>query len=171
MKQDERGLALSTDSAEAVAAFDRVGRAFPEIPRRHHGARRSRDRRRPWVRHGPLPEGLPAADRGEPRQSGADRCDAGRAHAGADEHHRARTAASCRGRCLASRVARRILQDLAADSRRAPTDLLAFRICDTIWFRHGQTQPILEQADRVTPRWSRRSARLRLRPDHLGLRP
>ncbi|HEY2132573.1 MAG TPA: hypothetical protein VGH36_06320, partial [Acetobacteraceae bacterium] len=35
-----------------------------------------------------------------------------------------------------------------------PHDLLAFRICDTIWFRHGQTQPILEQADRVTPRWS-----------------
>jgi tetratricopeptide (TPR) repeat protein len=36
----------------------------------------------------------------------------------------------------------------------APTDLLAFRISDTTWFRHGQTQPILEQADRVTPRWS-----------------
>lgn len=35
-----------------------------------------------------------------------------------------------------------------------PTDLLAFRISDTIWFRHGQTQPILQQADRVTPRWS-----------------
>ena len=35
-----------------------------------------------------------------------------------------------------------------------PTDLLAFRICDTIWFRHGQTASILEQADRVTPRWS-----------------
>ena len=33
-----------------------------------------------------------------------------------------------------------------------PTDLLAFRISDTIWFRHGQTQSILEQADRVTPR-------------------
>lgn len=35
-----------------------------------------------------------------------------------------------------------------------PTDLLAFRISDTIWFRHGQTQSILQQADRVTPRWS-----------------
>ena len=35
-----------------------------------------------------------------------------------------------------------------------PTDLLAFRISDTIWFRHGQTQSILAQADRVTPRWS-----------------
>ena len=35
-----------------------------------------------------------------------------------------------------------------------PTDLLAFRISDTIWFRHGQTASILAQADRVTPRWS-----------------
>jgi hypothetical protein len=35
-----------------------------------------------------------------------------------------------------------------------PTDLLAFRISDTIWFRHGQTASTLAQADRVTPRWS-----------------
>jgi tetratricopeptide (TPR) repeat protein len=35
-----------------------------------------------------------------------------------------------------------------------PTDLLALRICDTSWFRHGQTAKILEQADRLAPRWS-----------------
>jgi tetratricopeptide (TPR) repeat protein len=35
-----------------------------------------------------------------------------------------------------------------------PTDLLALRICDTTWFRHGQTQKIREQADRIVPRWS-----------------
>jgi tetratricopeptide (TPR) repeat protein len=35
-----------------------------------------------------------------------------------------------------------------------PTDLLAARICDTSWFRHGQTAKILEQADRLAPRWS-----------------
>jgi hypothetical protein len=35
-----------------------------------------------------------------------------------------------------------------------PTDLLALRICDTTWFRHGQTQKIREQADRIAPRWS-----------------
>src|SRR6202140_318572 len=35
-----------------------------------------------------------------------------------------------------------------------PTDLLAVRICDTSWFRHGQTAKILEQADRLAPRWS-----------------
>src|SRR5205823_972407 len=35
-----------------------------------------------------------------------------------------------------------------------PTDLLAARICDTSWFRHGQTWKILEQADRLAPRWS-----------------
>ncbi len=36
----------------------------------------------------------------------------------------------------------------------APTDLLAFRICDTQWFRHGQTAKIRDQVDRVLPRWS-----------------
>jgi tetratricopeptide (TPR) repeat protein len=35
-----------------------------------------------------------------------------------------------------------------------PTDLLAARICDTSWFRHGQTAKILEQADRLAPCWS-----------------
>ena len=35
-----------------------------------------------------------------------------------------------------------------------PTDLLALRICDTTWFRHGQTQQIREQVDRIAPRWS-----------------
>lgn len=35
-----------------------------------------------------------------------------------------------------------------------PTDLLAVRICDTSWFRYGQTQKILDQADRLAPRWS-----------------
>jgi uncharacterized protein (DUF736 family) len=35
-----------------------------------------------------------------------------------------------------------------------PTDLLAVRICDTSWFRHGQTAKILDQADRLAPRWS-----------------
>jgi len=32
--------------------------------------------------------------------------------------------------------------------------LLAVRICDTTWFRHGQTAKILEQADRLAPHWS-----------------
>ncbi len=35
-----------------------------------------------------------------------------------------------------------------------PTDLLAARICDTSWFRHGQTAKILAQADRLAPHWS-----------------
>ena len=39
-------------------------------------------------------------------------------------------------------------------SKTHPTDLLAARICDTSWFRHGQTVKILEQADRLAPRWS-----------------
>ena len=35
-----------------------------------------------------------------------------------------------------------------------PTDLLALRICDMTWFRHGQTAEILEQAKRVASGWS-----------------
>jgi tetratricopeptide (TPR) repeat protein len=35
-----------------------------------------------------------------------------------------------------------------------PTDLLAARICDTSWFRYGQTAKILAQADRLAPSWS-----------------
>ena len=35
-----------------------------------------------------------------------------------------------------------------------PTDLLALRINDTTLFRHGRTQDIIEQADRVAPAWS-----------------
>jgi tetratricopeptide (TPR) repeat protein len=35
-----------------------------------------------------------------------------------------------------------------------PTDLLAVRICDTTHFRYGQTQAVLEQADRLAPYWS-----------------
>jgi tetratricopeptide (TPR) repeat protein len=36
-----------------------------------------------------------------------------------------------------------------------PTDLLAVRICDTTHFRFGQTQAVLEQADRLAPHWSK----------------
>jgi hypothetical protein len=35
-----------------------------------------------------------------------------------------------------------------------PIDLLAVRICDTTHFRYGQTQTVLEQADRLAPAWS-----------------
>ncbi len=102
-----------------------------------------------------MPEGLSAADRRESRQSAADRRDAGRAHTPAP-----RTSPRANG-CISPRPTAwhrgsldesfRIWGQILDD---APTDLLAFRISDTIWFRHGQTQPILEQADRVAPRWS-----------------
>jgi hypothetical protein len=36
-----------------------------------------------------------------------------------------------------------------------PTDLLAVRICDTTYFRFGQTRSVLEQADRIAPHWSK----------------
>src|SRR5690606_34847163 len=34
-----------------------------------------------------------------------------------------------------------------------PTDLMAIRISDSIYFRHGQTRAIRDQADRVAPAW------------------
>ena len=69
MKQDERNLPLSTDSAEAAALVRPRRRALPEIPHRHDVAGRQRARRRSRLCHGALPQGLPAAHRGEPRQS------------------------------------------------------------------------------------------------------
>jgi hypothetical protein len=150
MKKDERNLPLSTDSAEAVTLFDRAVGAFASsVPT-------------PWC----WPAALAAdpdfvmdtvssrtsADRGNPANQ-AESMRRWRARAGA-------AAITTRERLIRRREAwqPRPLADSFAVGRQIldarPTDLLAFRICDTIWFRHGQTQPILEQADRVTPRWS-----------------
>ena len=155
MKQDERGLALSTDSATAVALFDRAvehflkfhadtmvlaGRALAADP----GFVMGHCLKAYLLLMAANPANRPQID-----------ATLARAHAGAanitarERMHLAAADAWHR------RIARQILPDLAARfSTPHPTDLLAFRISDTIWFRHGQTQPILEQADRVTPRWS-----------------
>ena len=154
MKQDERGLPLSTDSAEAVTLFDRAVEHFLKF---HADTMVLAGRAlagRPRLRHGPLPPGLSAADGRQSRQPGADRRDAGERTRRRRQHHRARTDASRRRRRLAPRIARQLLRIWRQILDAHPTDLLAFRISDTIWFRHGQTQPILEQADRVAPRWS-----------------
>ena len=154
MKQDERGLALSTDSVAAVAAFDRsvehflkfhadtmvlVGRAIAADPGFVMGH---------CVKAYLL---LVAANPANRAQIDATLA---AAHAGAtnitarERMHLAAADAWHRGSLDESfKIWRQILDD-------APTDLLAYRISDTIWFRHGQTRPILEQADRITPRWS-----------------
>ena len=72
------------------------GRAFPEIPCRHHGACRSCTGCGSGVRHGPLPQGLSAADRSQSREPSADRRDAGERACRCRQHHQARTDASRR---------------------------------------------------------------------------
>jgi hypothetical protein len=154
MKLDERGLALSTDSTEAVADFDRAvehflkfhadtmvlaGRALAADPGFVMGhclkayllliAANPANRAQIDATLASAQAGAASITRRE------------RMHLTAAEHwHRGALDESFR---VWSEI-------LDAD----PTDLLAFRISDTIWFRHGQTQSILEQADRVTPRWS-----------------
>jgi tetratricopeptide (TPR) repeat protein len=154
MKKDERNLPLSTDSAEAVTLFDRAVEHFLKF----HADTMV------------LAGGALAAD---PDFVMGHCLKAYLLLIAANPANRAQIDATlARGRAGAAAITTRERMHLAAaeawhrgsldDSFAVwrqildahPTDLLAFRICDTIWFRHGQTQPILEQADRVTPRWS-----------------
>jgi tetratricopeptide (TPR) repeat protein len=154
MKQDERGLALSTDSAEATNLFDRSVEHFLKFhadTMALAGRALSAD---PEFVMGHCMKAyllLMAANPANRQQIDATLASA---HAGAasitprERLHLAAADSWHRGQLDQTFKAwGQILDD-------APTDLLAYRISDTIWFRHGQTQPILEQADRVTPRWS-----------------
>jgi tetratricopeptide (TPR) repeat protein len=154
MKQDERGLALSTDSTDAVVSFDRsvehflkfhadtmvlAGRAVAADP----GFVMGHCLKAYLLLIAANPANRPQID-----------ATLAAAHAGAanitprERMHFAAADAWHRGSLDESFSIWGQILDAA------PTDLLAFRISDTIWFRHGQTQPILEQVDRVTPRWS-----------------
>ncbi len=154
MKRDERNLPLSTDSTEAASLFDRavehylkyhidtmplVGRALAADP----------DFVMAHCLKGYL---LLSAANPANRQQIAATLAAAEANAGTatqrEKHHVAAFAAWARGELDKSFAIWRQILDAT------PTDLLALRICDTTWFRHGQTQKILEQADRVAPGWS-----------------
>jgi tetratricopeptide (TPR) repeat protein len=154
MKSDERNLPLSTDSAEAVALFDRavehylkfhidtmslVGRALAADPG--------------FVMAHCL-KGYLLLSTANPahRQQIAETLAAVKANANSvtlrEKQHVAAFAAWARGELDKSFAIWRQILDAT------PTDLLAVRICDTTWFRHGQTLKILEQADRLAPGWS-----------------
>ena len=154
MKSDGRNLPLSTDSAEAVALFDRavehylkfhidtmslVGRALASDP----GF---------VMAHCLKGYLLLSAANPAHRQQIAETLAAAEANANSvtlrEKQHVAAFAAWARGELDKSFAIWRQILDAT------PTDLLAVRICDTTWFRHGQTQKILEQADRLAPRWS-----------------
>jgi hypothetical protein len=154
MKHDSRGLALSTDSTEAAALFDRAVEHYLK----YHLDTMA------------LVNGALAADPGFVMGH----CLKGYLMlAGANPAHRPAVAASLAaaeaGAPVATARERRHVAALGAWQRGAlgqsfaiwrqlldadPTDLLAVRICDTTLFRYGQTQTILEQADRLAPAWS-----------------
>jgi hypothetical protein len=154
MIRGERGLPLSTDNPEAVALFDRSVEHYlkfhadtPVLVGRILAAD-------PGFVLGHCFKGyllLSAANPAFAREIAATLAAAEAAAALGTERerlHLAAFAAWSRGRPDHTfAIWRQILDD-------TPTDLLAARICDTTWFRHGQTAKILEQADRLAPHWS-----------------
>jgi len=154
MMRDERGLPLTTDSAEAAALFDRavehylkfhadtmalVGRLLAADPHFVIGhcfkGYLLLSTSNPAFR-AEIAATLAAAEAGAPAATERERQHVAAFAAWADD---------ALDRSFA------VWQQLL-DTH--PTDLLAARICDTSWFRYGQTAKILEQADRLAPRWS-----------------
>jgi hypothetical protein len=152
MKPDERGLSLSTDSDEAVRLFDRAVEHYLK----YHVDAMS------------LVAGAIAAD----PQFVMAHCLKGYLLLSAANPANSQQIAAALASSKTGAGTRRELQHVAAFEAwangeldrsfaiwreildEAPTDLLALRICDTTWFRHGQTAKIREQADRIAPRWS-----------------
>ncbi|MEJ0016254.1 MAG: hypothetical protein WDN25_06745 [Acetobacteraceae bacterium] len=154
MKQDERGLTISTDSDAAVRSFDRAVEHYLK----YHADTMA------------LVADALAADAGcvmvhclkgylllsaaNPANNRPIAATLAAAQAGAgvatprERLHVAAFASWADGELDRSFAIWRQILDAA------PTDLLALRICDTTWFRHGQTQKIRDQVDRVAPHWS-----------------
>lgn len=153
MIRDERGLPLSTESADAVALFDRAVQHFLKY-------------------HADTAALLGRAIEADPDFLLAHVFKAYLLLSAASSGYDAPIAAAlARAQSAAARATPRERMHLAAaqawaadrldDSFRIwrelldahPADLLALRICDTTWFRHGQTALIREQADRLAPAW------------------
>jgi hypothetical protein len=154
MTRDERGLLLSTDSAEAATLFDRAVEHFLKyhadvmtLANRMLGAD-------PEFVMGYCFKGYMLLSASNPAHRPAIAATLAAAETGApvaterERKHIAAFAAWAGDQLDKSFAIWR--QILDAD----PTDLLALRICDTTWFRHGQTAKVLEQADRVAPGWA-----------------
>jgi len=154
MMRDERGLAISTDSAEAAALYDRAIEHYlkfhadtPALIGRVLDADRQ-------FALGHCFKGyllLSAANPAFQPQIVAARAAAEAGAAAASEReqgHVAAFAAWAEGELGRSFAAWRQILDAH------PTDLPAARISDTTWFRHGQTAKILEQADRLATHWA-----------------
>jgi len=152
MKRDERGLPLSTDSDEAATTFDRAVEHFLK----YHADTMALVERAiaadPGFAMAHCLKGyllLSAANPANRPRIAATLAAAGTgAMTPRERQHVAAFAAWARDKLDESFAIWRQILDAH------PTDLLACRICDTTWFRHGQTQQIREQADRLAPHWS-----------------
>ena len=152
MIQDERGLAVSTDSAEAALLFDQ---AVPHYLKFHAdtpaliGQMLAAD---PKFVLGLCFKGYLLLSASNPAFDPEIAATLTAARAGAaTERERQHVAAFGAWADGSLDRAFAIWQQLLEGY---PTDLLAVRICDTSWFRHGQTAKILAQADRLAPHWS-----------------
>jgi tetratricopeptide (TPR) repeat protein len=153
MIRDERGLPLSTDSRDAAALFDRAVEHYLKV-------------------HADVPALLARALAADPHLALAHCLRGYLLLSAANPANRPAIAATLAAAAGAAALTERERSHVAAFAAWAegaldrsfalwrqilehhPTDLVAARICDTTWFRYGQTAKILEQADRLAPQWS-----------------
>jgi len=154
MKPDARFLPLSTDSAEAAALFDRAVEHYLKYHLDTMHLVNETLAADPNFVMGHCLKGYLMLAGANPAHRPAIAAGLAAAEAGAavvtprERRHVAALAAWRRGALGDAFAIWRELLDAA------PTDLLAVRICDTTYFRYGQTQAILEQADRLASAWS-----------------
>ena len=155
MKQDERGLALSTDSDAAVASFDRAVEHFLKF---HADTMVLVDQALeadPGLRHGTLPQGLSAPDGGEPREPPADRCHTRRARRPVPRTSRSANGCTSPPPPPGTRRTRQVLPDLATDPRRR-----SHRPAGVPHLRHDLVPPRPDGVDPANrPTASRRAGR------------
>ncbi len=154
MQRDARGLPLATDSAEAAASFDRAVEHYLKFHADTMAVLNDALAADPAFVLGHVFKAYLLLTASNPANAAAIAASLAKAAAGAalaterERMHLAACTAWARGALDQSfRVWRQLL-----DAH--PTDLLAVRISDTTWFRHGQTQAVLAQADRLAPAWS-----------------
>jgi tetratricopeptide (TPR) repeat protein len=154
MIRDARGLALTTDSNAAAGAFDRAVEHYLKYHADTMQLVNAALAADPGFVMGHCIRGYLMLGGANPAHRPAIAAAVAAAQAGAgvvtrrEQRHVAALSAWSRGALGEAFAVWRELLD--AD----PTDLLAFRISDTTYFRFGQTQAVLEQADRIAPSWS-----------------
>jgi len=153
MRPDARGLALSTDSAAAAASLDRAVEHYLKYHVDTMNLVAEASAADPELALAHCMRGYLLLAGGNPAHRPLVAASLAAAQATAattrrEQRHVAALSAWCEGAIDRSFA---IWRDLLQE---APTDLLALRISDTSLFRFGQTQAVLDQADRVARAWS-----------------